>query len=169
MKKHYFYRKFNIHRKKFTYLFILYLFFASISSKAFSATCTVATSGAVFGNYMSNNTAPMDTAANIQVACNALVTENVNYSISLGAGNAFNYSSQAMSNGSSHLRYNLYTDSGRTVIWGDNTAGTNLVGDGYTIGIVLVVRNYPVYGRVPINQNVSAGVYSDSVNVAINY
>lgn len=169
MKKYCFHPKFKRPPTRFICLFLFYLISINISSKAFSATCTVASTGAAFGNYASNSGTPLDTAANIQVACIALVTETASYNILLGAGNASIYSSQAMSNGSSQLHYNLYTDAGHTSIWGDSSAGTNIVSDSYTLGVLLVARNYPVYGRIPINQNVSAGAYTDTVNVTVNY
>lgn len=74
-----------------------------------------------------------------------------------------------MYSGAYAIEYNLYTDSTRTTLWGDGSAGTSYVSDGYLLGLLTVSRNYPVYGRVPAGQNLPAGVYSDVVVVTVDY
>jgi len=74
-----------------------------------------------------------------------------------------------MSNGSSQLAYNLYTDSARTSVWGDGSSGTAKVSDGYLLGLFTVAKDYPVYGRIPELQNAAVGSYLDTVVVTVNY
>ncbi|BBA33301.1 spore coat U domain-containing protein [Methylocaldum marinum] len=63
----------------------------------------------------------------------------------------------------------MYTDSARSSIWGDGSAGTQTVSDGYLLGLLTVTRHYPVYGRIPADQNVSPGVYLDTIFVTVLY
>lgn len=79
-------------------------------------------------------------------------------------------SPRKMSNGGTQLSYQLYSNSGRTTIWGDGSAGTSTVTDGYLISVLVpVVRNYSVYGRITAKQNVTAGSYLDAVTVLMTY
>jgi len=72
-----------------------------------------------------------------------------------------------MLNGASTLNYNLYLDAARTTIWGDGTGGTQN----------FFVRNptnnqdvsIPLYGRIPAGQSTSAGNYSNTLTVTINF
>ncbi len=68
-----------------------------------------------------------------------------------------------------NLNYNVYTDVGRTVIWNsaitggaDNITGSIKKNDPPNI--------IPVYGAIPaLQQNVSPGSYSDTLDVTINF
>ena len=68
--------------------------------------------------------------------------------------------------GSDFLLYNLYRDTARTEIWGNGSGNT------FTY-LRNVNRNKPraetVYGRIPPLQNVSAGSYTDTLTVTINW
>ncbi|HET6522698.1 MAG TPA: spore coat U domain-containing protein, partial [Geminicoccaceae bacterium] len=64
--------------------------------------------------------------------------------------------------GGAELRYNLYTDPARRVVWGDGMGGTGLV-RGDTGGRRRAT--VPVYGHVPRGQRVPAGAYADQLTV----
>lgn len=68
--------------------------------------------------------------------------------------------------GGAELRYNLYTDPARRIVWGDGMGGTGLVrGDtGARRGATV-----PVYGHVPRGQRVPAGGYADQLAVNITF
>ena len=58
----------------------------------------------------------------------------------------------------------LYSNSGRTVVWG-NTVGTNTIagtGNGS-------VHNLTVYGSVPAQTTPAAGTYTDTITVTVTY
>lgn len=135
------------------------------------ADCTVSATGVAFGNYAFTDPAPTDTTGNVQVSCtlSGLISLNVNYTILLSTGGGGSYAPRKMTNGANPLRYNLYTNAGRSTVWGDGTAGTSVVSDGYLLGIGTTVRNYPVYGRLPASQNTPAGAYADTITVTVNY
>jgi spore coat protein U-like protein len=68
-----------------------------------------------------------------------------------------------MSNGTDVLKYDLYSDSGRTTVWG-NTAGTGKTHTGTGSSTDLTV-----YGTLPHGQNKSVGSYSDTVLATVTF
>ena len=62
------------------------------------------------------------------------------------------------------LNYFLYSDSARTVNWG-NTVGTDTIH--LTAGAAPIVST--VYGRVPAGQFVAPDAYLDTINVTVTY
>ena len=67
-----------------------------------------------------------------------------------------------MSGGSATLNYQLYSDAARTTVWGDDTYGNSVSTSGTDVDL-------SVYGRIPGQQNVPAGSYSDVLTITISY
>jgi spore coat protein U-like protein len=64
----------------------------------------------------------------------------------------------------------LFVTSARTVVFGDATHGTSLIGGGMTIGLVSTQSVQTIFGRIPGNQNLAPpGSYSDTVVVTVSY
>jgi len=127
---------------------------------AWSANCTVSTSGLNFGTYDVFSTANDDITATISVNC----TKNKSYSISLSSGSG-TFGSRTLTGTVGSLTYNLFLDSTHLTIWGDGSSGTGTfsgVGTGANIGT-------PVYGRIPAKQNVHVGSYSDLITVTVTF
>jgi spore coat protein U-like protein len=61
------------------------------------------------------------------------------------------------------LLYHVYSDSAGGTVWG-NTAGS-----GKTINADGTAQVFTAYGRIPKNQTVSAGSFSDTVQVTLTY
>ena len=81
-------------------------------------------------------------------------------------GNGANFSgTRRMTNGTDFLGYALYTDAGRATAWGSG-AGSGLA---IAPAANFAAQNYSVYGRIPAGQDVSVGVYNDTVVATINY
>lgn len=93
-------------------------------------------------------------------------TANASAMISLSAGGGGSFSPRTMGGpGSAVLSYNLYSDGGRTAIWGDGTGGSAPVSRSLSAGVPLTLT---VYARIFRNQaGVTAGQYSDSVMVTV--
>ena len=107
-------------------------------------------------------TANIDNTSTLAVQC----TNTTPYSIGLdaGKGNGASVNVRKMTSGASTVDYMLYSDAGRTSIWG-NTIGTNTVagtGNGAS-------QSYPVYGRVPPQTTPAAASYSDTITVTVTY
>ncbi|MDB4191291.1 spore coat U domain-containing protein [Amylibacter sp.] len=62
-----------------------------------------------------------------------------------------------------HLTYKLYSDSGRSVVWGnDDTNDVAEVGEG-------IAATINIYGKMAAQQPATGGAYSDTVGITIVY
>lgn len=152
-----------------TLLAPLVLLTSSASWAALS--CTVSATTVAFGTYNPIVTTPTDSTGTVTVTCKGAASAT--YSILLSAGSSGTYSLRRMPNSSGTLAYQLYTDAAHTLVWGDgaNGNGTSVVSDTRTIpaGQYGVTNYYTIYGRIPARQTVSAGTYSDTLTVTVNY
>lgn len=108
--------------------------------------------------------AAIDASTTLDVRC----TPGTPYTISLGAGTGpgATIADRRMKQGAETIGYQLYTNAGRSNVWGDGTAGSVVGGTG--------TGNAPspphtVYGRVPAQTTPSAGSYADTVVVNVTY
>ena len=130
------------------------------------AACTVSATGVNFGAYDVFVAAPLDSTGSVTVTCDQAPPEDV--VIAIGpSGTSGGFIPRQMRSASSpdRLNYNLFTNAGRSSVWGDGAPGTS------TVFLKNVKKNRPVtttiYGRIPPGQDVSAGSYSDSLTVTI--
>jgi spore coat protein U-like protein len=128
--------------------------------EASAATCTVSGAGPQFGTYDLNASTPLDAAGTLDFRCN----EPSAVSISISTGGSGSYSPRAMRRGAATLQYNLYTNAGRTQVWGDGTGGTSSLFVGASRGQAL-----PVFGRIPPLQDVASGAYADTLVATFNF
>jgi len=109
-------------------------------------------------------TAAVNGTADLEVTC----TNGTGYSIGLNAGQSTGGTTttrkmQASASGP-YIDYKLYSDTSRTVNWGD-TIGTDVVtGTGDGTG-----QTYTVYGQVPIQTTPAAGTYTDTVTITVTF
>ncbi|QXP88860.1 Csu type fimbrial protein [Methylococcus capsulatus] len=145
------------------------------ASASLNVTATVAskckinstTTGLSFGDYDPTDTT--DATANngqIQVKC----TKGSTHSITMGPGtgtgaNCTGTPVRYMKQGTDQLQYALYQDSGFSTVWGCTT-GTG--GNAYSYSASSNgYSNITVYGKIPAEQDVPAGSYSDTVTVTV--
>jgi|HubBroStandDraft_6_1064221.scaffolds.fasta_scaffold117093_3 spore coat protein U-like protein len=126
-----------------------------------TATLNFGTAGVLGGAGGSTNT---DQSATLNVQC----TNSTTYDIGLDAGTTTGgvVSQRLLNNGSTSetIKYNLYTNAGRSVIWG-NTVSTDTVhatGNG-------AQQTYTIYGRVPGQNTPTPGTYTDTITVTVTY
>lgn len=150
-------------------LFVAGLFFSTNAQAVYS--CNVNTSGLTFGQYRPFNITAQENNGNIAVSCSLLqiVGLLVSYEIRLSAGQTGSFSNRQLRSGASNLNYNLYRNAARTEVFGNGTAGTTYIADGYLLSIGVISRNYAVYGRIPAAQNVRAGTYTDTITITVTY
>ena len=143
-----------------TYIFLLaasLLLLAAAPARA--QLCTASSTPVAFGAYDYSSNTPLDSAGTVSWVCLSSLTVTV----TLSKGGGASFAGRTLS-GPSSASYNLYVDAARTKIWGDGTSGT------YTSAAVLgLVGALPVYGRVPINQPLKVGNYTDTVVVTLNF
>lgn len=136
-------------------------------SAAVSANCTITTTAVAFGAYdpiVANATANLDAAGGVTIAC----TKRTAATIGLNVGANATGQTRRMLNGSQageYLTYELYSDSGRTTVWG-NTAGSWLAP---AAAPSKDPRSFSVYGRVTASQDVGAGAFTDTVVATVNF
>jgi spore coat protein U-like protein len=131
--------------------------------------CRVSTSGAPFGSFDVIGNESRDTLVSLTMSCTGKIGESARYTIALSQGTNTSVT-RAMRSGVRRLRYNLYSDSARTQIWGDGASGSSTVGGSLTIGASPTTRVFTIYGRIPDSQQVAeAGAYMDSLSVLVSY
>lgn len=133
-----------------------------------SAVCTATALGVAFGTYNPLSATPLDSSGQVTVTCTG-ISLLISYDILLSTGGSGSYAPRKMTVLSNNLDYNLYTASNRATVWGNGTGGTSVITDGYVLSLGTVIRNYPVYGQVPAQQNVATGSYADTIIVTVNY
>lgn len=110
----------------------------------------------------SSSATNVDSTSTISVICTPGTPYNVGLNAGQNAGGG-GITSRAMINGTNLVGYQLYSNPGRTTVWG-NTIGTNTVagvGNGF-------IQPLTVYGRVP-SANSPTGLYLDLVTATITY
>ncbi|MDB5699795.1 MAG: hypothetical protein JWN69_2599 [Alphaproteobacteria bacterium] len=133
-------------------------------SATVSANCTVTTAAIAFGTYNTLSAANSDATGTVNVTC----TPGTPWTATAGAGTGTGatLSVRKMTSGANLMNYALYTDSGRTTIWGDGVAPTvNIAGTGTG-----AVQASTIYGRVTGSQStLPVGSYADTVAVTITF
>lgn len=136
--------------------------------------CKVSASSLSFGSSYVPGGGDANTTSVISVNC----TKGTPFTVALGAGasTGSTVSNRNMTGGSNPtdlLSYQLYTDAGRTTIWGDGTGGTSTSasqnGQGMASSQVVALT---VYGQIPdsaSNQAAPPDSYSDTVQVTVTY
>jgi spore coat protein U-like protein len=129
-----------------------------------NAQCTVTTGAVAFGTYNPLTATNNDATGSLSVTC----TNGTAWTAAAGAGTGTGatLASRKMTSGSNLLNYVLYTDSGRTTVWGDGTSSTATVGATGTGA----AQSTTIYGRLPGSQsNAAVGSYADTVAVTVAF
>lgn len=122
-------------------------------------TCDISTNPMSFSAY--DPSVPYDASAvgTISIACNL----PQRLTISLITSDAC--SRRYLRFGLNLLAYNLYQDSGHSIVWGSLNPIC-----GQVLTTTVVFRDqFSVYGVIPRAQNVRAGTYSDVVTIQVNF
>lgn len=145
--------------------------FAATTATTFPVTATVVSScnltasGIAFGNYDQLSGTALDSTGSVTPTCSL----GTPYTIALGNGLGLGSTPglrKMVGPLASLLGYTIYSDSLRTVVWGDGTGGSSTVS-----GTGLGVAGLPIitYGRVLVNQAVIGGSYADTIVVTLTY
>lgn len=132
------------------------------------AVCTVSANPLSFGSYQPG-LGGLTASTTLAVSC----PTGARFTVALDAGTGGGTVTQRqMTFGAYRLQYNLFTTAARTTVWGDGTlssATVSGVGRGLATGEAIVET---VYGQLPdisANQQLSPGVYTDTVRVTVSY
>jgi spore coat protein U-like protein len=111
-----------------------------------------------FGDY--DTLSPQHATGNITVACTRPTVVAIKLDPGQNSGGRFHPRKMLSIRGTATLAYNLYVDAGFTRVWGDGTGNTHA-----PTGL----GNFTIYGRIPGQQNVPVGLYSDMVTVIVEW
>jgi len=126
-----------------------------------NANCNVSATNINFGSIglLSTNT---DAAGTVTVQCTNTTPYNVG--LGVGTGTGATVANRKMTSGANTVTYSLYSNGGRTTVWG-NTIGTDTVGGTGTGSN----QNLTVYGRVPVQSTPAPATYNDTIVVTVTY
>ena len=138
--------------------------------------CSVAVVGVSFGPYDPLVATPDDSAGRLDVTCTNVPgtgVDTVAYGVTLSPGTSGTYAPRQLAAGSARLDYNLYSDSGRSQVWGNGGGGSVPVSGGMKIGPGTGngsrTNRHDVFGRIPARQDVAAGTYGDTIVVTVTF
>ena len=115
-----------------------------------------------FGTYSPMDTMSLASTATISYECDKSAQAK---SIVIDGGlYAQNNTPRRMSSGSDYLNYNLFLDATHTAVWGDANPNQYLYAPANGVPYQVTI-----YGLIRADQDVSAGTYSDSVVVTLNW
>lgn len=124
--------------------------------------CSISSVSSInFGAYDPLGDSPSDSVGSITVSC--LIAGGLEISID----GVYSGGVRHLTAGSDTLNYNIYSDASRTRIIGDGTFGTQSYSRSFTGILATAVTT--LYGRIPANQDVRAGTYSDSLVITVNF
>jgi len=104
----------------------------------------------------------VDQTSTIAVQCTNTTPYNIG--LNAGTGSGATVATRKLTSGGATINYSLYTDSGRSTVWG-NTVGTDTqaaTGSG-------AAQSYTVYGRIPTQSTPAPGTYTDTITVTVTY
>jgi spore coat protein U-like protein len=154
-------------RVSFVLLFIaLFAWPTDARAACFTCSCTVSTDTLSFGS-ITPLAGQVDAVGEIDVSCFGLTTGLDSMTISLSTGGSGTYASRRMINGANTLAYNLYSDAGRTVIWGNGTGGSSSLVVQNQLSLLSWSTSTPVYARIPSAPSTRPGTYTDTIVVTV--
>jgi spore coat protein U-like protein len=122
--------------------------------------CGVSASDLAFGTYDAASATDTTATSTVTVTCSLLTP----YTISLDSGSNASGSTRRMGSGASRLSYEIYRDVGMSNVFG--TVGALLGVSGVGTGLAVPST---IYGKIPKNQAVIAGSYTDQITVTVDY
>lgn len=127
--------------------------------------CVVSTTPLDFGDVDVTSGAVDNGTGGISVTC----TNETGWSAAADAGTGVGATlvTRKMTGGAELLDYKLYTDAGRTILWGDGVGGTTATIDDTGTGSA---QSKVIYASILAGQtSVSTGAFADAVAVTVTY
>lgn len=146
---------------------VLLVLLTAAPAAAQTAVCRITVTGLAFAPYRSLNASPTTNIGRLDVFCLPGAGSAALPVVTLSAGGSGNYIDRTMTSGTSELHYNLYGDPNRRLVLGDGTAGTISFPPPRTRAIGRAT--WPIFGVIPPGQRVSAGNYSDTLLIQVEF
>jgi len=149
----------HFHKK---YFLTLLLCFASAG--LYANTCKFTATPMDFGIYYPMQKNRLDITGALEIDCRG---RRGVYQVSASAGQSGNFQDRHLNNGSNILRYNLFTNASRTLIWGDGTGNTTIFSGYHPGGRTREVLN--IHGYILSSQDANPGIYTDFITVTAEF
>jgi spore coat protein U-like protein len=130
-----------------------------------AANCSLNTQSVFFGEYDYSVPLPVNATGLIWLQCDANTPVRVSLDAGLYSGGNPLARQMESGAGGAPLRYNIYTDSSYSQVWGDGSRGTGV----YSTSVAAPSTNVILYGRIPPFQNVPTGIYQDSLTITMEW
>jgi spore coat protein U-like protein len=141
-----------------------------------NCSCGVSTSAVTFSTYNALSASAATAVGGVQVSCQLLsgsIAQLVAFNVGLTSGGSNSIAARTMARvgGGTALAYNLYSDPGMTLVWGDGTGGSLQQSGAITVLLVgsPVSSSFSIYGKIPPNQQVAGGNYTDTITVTMSF
>jgi spore coat protein U-like protein len=138
--------------------------------------CTISSTGMSFGPYQPLTFAgkltstDRTTDATVSIVCSGIVNGG-SYSVALGpssVGNSMSPRLLANDHGGANMQFNIYRDTGYSIVWGDGIAGGAVIAGAIPTGDS--TQSFAVYGKAPAGQNsLGAGNYGATMFMTVTY
>ncbi len=127
-----------------------------------TATCTINSASTLNFGTQGVLATNVDQTSTIQVTC----TNTTPYNIGLdaGTGTGATVATRKLTSGANTVNYTLYSNSGRTTVWGNTVSTDTVAGTGNG-----AAQSYTVYGRIPSQTTPAPGSYTDTITVTVTY
>ena len=132
---------------------------------AWGQECSVSAIPVSFGQYISLDASSVYSQGSIRVTCSIGTGFVVRLDAGENSGGNFFPRRLRSTTAGMELDYNLFRDSAHTQVWGDGTSSTYI---GSRVGTGLD-DHLTVYGMLFGAQNVSGGLYRDSISVTVEW
>jgi len=121
--------------------------------------CSISTNPLAFGS-SGVIAAAINQTTTLSITC----SNTTPYNVGLDAGNVTGstVAARLLANGAVTMSFQMYSDSGRTTIWGNTVAVNTVTGTGTGSAQTLTV-----YGQVPVQSTPAANTYSSTVTASV--
>jgi spore coat protein U-like protein len=140
---------------------------------AAAATCSLSVSGVNFGVYSTISPAPSVSTTQVTIQCTqqGQGATRVGWEISFSTGSSGSYTSRTLRSGANVLQYNLFNSAAYAQVYGNGGGATVTFSGSFTTNPPNPTRSQTtvVYGRIPAQQDVLPGSYTDSITVTATY
>jgi spore coat protein U-like protein len=151
-----------LRRRHLTWTGVLALMLISGTAQAVNCRSTITPLD--FGIYDPGLATPLDVTGNLDLRC---AGNAGSFMVTISTGANGSVSLRQLASGPYRMQYNLFIDPARSLIWGDGTGGTSVITGSKPANGPPVFFSYPIYARIFPRQNVSPGLYADSLLVTV--
>lgn len=143
----------------------------SQAQAAASAHCQLSVTPLAFGQYVPSRSAPADFTATLELICATAGSTAATVEATIGLIGPGGPAGRELGSGGHRLRYQLFIDPGRTMLWGDGSGGTRTQNISLIVGpAARMTKTFTIYGRILARQSDAAvGHYGDQITVVLNY